>query len=266
MLLVDKPSGVTSHDVVGGIRRSLPKGTRVGHAGTLDPFATGLLIVLVGRATRTQKYFMGLDKEYLAKARFGAVSTTLDRDGEVSETGVVPVGELSLPTGKIEQIPPKFSALHVNGKRAHQLAREGVEFDLPPRIIHVHAFEQLWATGSERGFRIRCGSGTYVRSLVADLGDAYCEELRRTAIGPFRLAEDYADSPPQGLELIDALAEVMPAVSVDDEDAFAMANGRPIKISGLSDGPHAVIGPEGLVAIAELRNDGLLASSVGFVG
>jgi tRNA pseudouridine55 synthase len=188
ILLVDKPAGPTSHDVVNRVRRE--RGGRVGHAGTLDPFATGLLIVLVGReATRCQSRFMALAKTYRAVARFGAVSTTGDPDGEITKTGRVPPADLELPTGRIRQRPPAYSAVKVGGIRAYRRARRGEEVALPEREVTVHRFEQLWREGERACFEIECSSGTYVRSLIADLGDAYTESLRRTQIGPFSVTE-----------------------------------------------------------------------------
>jgi tRNA pseudouridine55 synthase len=190
VLLRAKPAGVTSHDVVREVRRSLPRGTKVGHAGTLDPFATGLLILLLGReATRCQARFMALRKTYRATARFGATSTTGDPDGEVTETGVIPPEPLTLPVGEITQRPPAYSAVKVGGVRAYKRARRGEEVDVPPREVTVYRFEQLWRRGDRAEFEIECSSGTYVRSLIADLGDAYCEALRRTAIGAFRVEQ-----------------------------------------------------------------------------
>ena len=189
MLLVDKPAGITSHDVVARERRE--RGTKTGHAGTLDPFATGLLLVLIGRpATRCQARFMELPKVYRAVARFGAVSTTGDPEGEITETGRLPPDPLELPTGEVTQRPPAYSAVKVGGIRAYRRARRGEEVELPERQVTVHRFEQLWRRGDRAEFEIECSSGTYVRSLIADLGDAYCESLRRTAIGPFSVAED----------------------------------------------------------------------------
>jgi tRNA pseudouridine55 synthase len=188
VLLVDKPAGVTSHDVVARLRRSW--GTKGGHAGTLDPFATGLLIILLGRpATREQRRFMALPKTYRATARFGAVSSTGDSEGEVTKTGILPSGDLDLPTGEIRQRPPAYSAVKVGGERAYRLARRGEAPEVPERIVHVSRFEQLWRHDDEAGFEIECSSGTYVRSLIAGLGDAYCEQLRRTTIGPFSVDE-----------------------------------------------------------------------------
>ena len=191
VLLVDKPSGPTSHDIVARIRRE--RGQKAGHAGTLDPFATGLLIVLLGRdATRLQARFMGLPKTYRVTARLGAVSSTGDPDGDVVETGVLPPEDAELPTGEILQRPPSYSAVKVGGVRAYKLARRGEEVEVPERRVTIHRFEQLWRRDDRAEFEIECSSGTYVRSLIADLGDAYCESLRRTRIGPFPVEEaDY---------------------------------------------------------------------------
>ncbi len=195
LLLCDKPAGITSHDVVAQTRRRLGRGLKVGHAGTLDPFATGLLIVLVGRATRIQRFVMALPKRYEVTARFGAVSTTGDPEGEITVTDQVPAGDLALPTGVIRQRPPAYSAVKINGRRAYKLARAGETFEIPEREVTVHRFEETRRAGAERDFVIECSSGTYVRSLIADLGDAYCTALRRTRIGDF----DVSDADPERL-------------------------------------------------------------------
>jgi tRNA pseudouridine55 synthase len=194
LLLIDKPVGITSHDVVARVRRSLA-GAKTGHAGTLDPFASGLLIVLVGRATRVQRQMMELPKRYETVARLGAVSSTGDPEGEITETGRLPPDPPRLATGEIRQRPPIHSAIKIKGERAYRRARRGERFEMPERIVSVSRFEQLWREGARAGFLIECSSGTYVRSLIADLGDAYCEELRRTAIGPFDVAEATAPPP-----------------------------------------------------------------------
>jgi tRNA pseudouridine55 synthase len=204
VLLVDKPAGVTSHDVVAGVRRD--RGLKTGHAGTLDPFATGLLLVLVGReATREQRRFMELPKTYRAVARFGAVSTTGDPEGEITETGVMPPAPLELPVGELRQLPPAHSAIKLGGERAYVRARRGERLEMPPRFVTVHRFEQLWREGDRAGFEIECSSGTYVRSLIADLGDAYCTELRRTAIGPFSVEGAQGDVELDLAEALDLL-------------------------------------------------------------
>ena len=195
LLLCDKPAGITSHDVVAQVRRRLGRGVKVGHAGTLDPFATGLLVVLVGRATKVQRFVMEMRKRYEVTARFGATSTTGDPEGEITETGRVPEGELTLPTGEVRQRPPVYSAVKIHGQRAYKLARAGVSVQMPERQITVYRFEETRRQGDERDFVIECSSGTYVRSLIADLGDAYCTALRRTRIGEF----DVADADPERL-------------------------------------------------------------------
>jgi len=203
VLLVDKPAGVTSHDVVAGAKRQY--GAKAGHAGTLDPFATGLLIVLLEReATREQATFMSLPKTYRTVARLGAVSTTGDTEGEITETGVVPPPDAALPTGELLQRPPAYSAVKVGGERAYRRARRGEDVEVPPRHVTVHRFEQLWREADRAEYEIECSTGTYVRSLIADLGDAYCLELRRIAIGPFTV--DEAGHGP--IPLADALARI----------------------------------------------------------
>ena len=201
VLLIDKPAGVTSHDVVAAVRRALGgkrAAPRVGHAGTLDPFATGLLLVLLGRATKSQQELMGLEKRYETLARLGATSSTGDPEGEIVVTGRVPPPGRELPTGEVRQRPPMHSAIKVGGERAYKRARRGESFQMPERIVTVRTFRELWRREGEHGleaaYEIECGSGTYVRSLIADLGDAYCLTLRRTAIGPFEVVD--AISPP----------------------------------------------------------------------
>lgn len=263
IVLFDKPAGITSHDAVAGLRRRLGRGVKVGHAGTLDPFATGLLLLLVGRATRVQRFLMALPKVYEVTARFGAQSSTGDREGEIMSTGVVPVGELELPTGTVRQRPPAYSAIKVGGRRAYALARAGEPVELPERDVHVHRFEQCWQDGERRGFLIECSSGTYVRSLVAALGDAYCEELRRTRIGAF----DVADADPEVvLALGDALARFMPEVALGADDARRASHGGAVPGVAAPGTAVRLTDADGLIAIAEPREGGLLKSVVGFRG
>jgi len=189
--LVDKPVGSSSHGAVVAVRRAL--GIRkVGHAGTLDPFASGLLLVLVGAATKSQARLMALPKRYLATARLGARSTTGDPEGEITVTGRIPPAGTPLPRGRILQRPPRFSAVMVGGRRAYRLARAGEQFELEPRPVTVYRFEELWRQElpdglAQAAYLIECSSGTYVRALIEELGDAYCETLRRLAIGPFEV-------------------------------------------------------------------------------
>jgi tRNA pseudouridine55 synthase len=229
VMLRAKPAGVTSHDVVAEVRRTLPRKTKVGHAGTLDPFATGLLLVLVGRATRAQRFFMELPKTYRAVARLGWTSTTGDRDGDLVETGSMP-GSLEIPVGEQMQTPPAYSAVKVGGRRAYELARAGETPELKARPVTVHRADLLWHEGDRAAFEIECSSGTYVRSLVTDLGDAYCEELERTAIGPFRLEDAAgehaaAEHAAAVMPLRDALA-FLPERPLSAEEAAGVRHGR----------------------------------------
>lgn len=251
-VLVDKAGGWTSHDVVARVRRLL--GTRkVGHAGTLDPMATGLLVLGVGRATRLLRFIQGLDKEYEAQACFGVATDSLDADGtEVSRTPM-PITESDvrgvLPDfiGSIPQIPPMVSAKKVGGKRLYELARAGETVDRPPVIVEIHELE---VTGFEPGdypvvsLRVTCGSGTYIRSLADDIarklgGRAHLTALRRTGIG--HLGVDSAirvdgDDPPgtaaaeQVLPMAAALAH-LPAFEADASLATKVSHGQVLPLT-----------------------------------
>lgn len=249
LILYDKPAGRTSHDVVAGVRRKLGRGAKVGHAGTLDPFATGLLLVLVGRATRVQRFLIALPKRYEAVARFGATSTTGDPEGEIVETGVVPEGDLALPLGVLHQRPPAFSAVKVGGRRAYMLARAGSPtLELPEREVEVHRFEEHWHDGDRRGFVIECSSGTYVRSLIAGLGDAYCVALRRTRIGPF----DVADADPERIIVLDEALGFLPEVHLGPDDARRARHGAAVSGHGAAEVVR-LTDSQGLIALAEPR-------------
>ena len=186
VLLCDKPAGKTSHDVVRAVRRE--RGGKVGHAGTLDPFATGLLLVLIGRATRLQRFFVALPKTYWATARLGWRSSTGDPEGELTETGEVPAS-LELPTGTVRQRVPMTSAVRVEGERLYRKAHRGETVETPERDVEVYRAELLGSDREHAEYEIECSVGTYVRTLVETLGDAYCAELRRTAIGPFSVED-----------------------------------------------------------------------------
>lgn len=203
LLLYDKPAGVTSHDVVAQVRRE--RGAKAGHAGTLDPFATGLLLILLGRATRLQRFLVGLPKTYLATARLGWRSSTGDPDGELTETGRVP-DSLQLPTGTVRQRVPMTSAVRVGGERLYKKAHRGEVVETPERDVQVDRAELLSSDGEHAHYEIECSAGTYVRTLVETLEDAYCSDLRRTAVGPFRIES-------AGEELsTERVAELVPAI------------------------------------------------------
>lgn len=263
VLLVDKPAGITSHDVVAQTRRAR-RGVKIGHAGTLDPFATGLLLVLVGRATRVQRFLMALRKTYEATARFGAISSTGDPEGEIVETGVVPAGDLVLATGTLRQRPPAYSAVKIGGRRAYDLARAGIDVQTAEREVEVYRFEETWRDSDRRGFVIECSSGTYVRSLIADLGDAYCEQLRRTAIGPFQVAEA---NPDDVIELNEALG-FMPEVRLAQELARQAWHGVAVPSPSPPTGDVVrLVDEQGLIALAQPRDQGrMLKPFVGLRG
>ena len=254
----DKPAGVTSHDVVARHRREL--GTKAGHAGTLDPFATGLLIVLLGSATRLQRYVLGLPKTYIATARLGWRSSTGDPDGDLVETGRVP-GRLELPTGRIMQTLPMTSAVKVGGERLYAKAHRGEVAETPTREVEVHRADLIETTGDRATFEIECSSGTYVRTLIETLGDAYCEELRRTAIGSLELPA------PGAAEVIRPPADLvahLPAIEVGPGDERRIRNGIRIGLpAGIDAGtdPIRIMSGGDLVAVARAR-DGVLRTEV----
>ncbi len=259
VILADKPAGVTSHDVVAATRRRLGRGVKVGHAGTLDPFATGLLLILVGRATRVQRFLMALPKRYETVARLGWTSTTGDPEGELAP-GATPPDPLVLPTGRIRQRPPAYSAVKIGGERAYAKARRGETVETAEREVEVTRFEELWRDGDRAGLAIDCSSGTYVRSLVADLGDAYCLELRRTAIGAF----DVADADEERIVPLGDALGFLPEVRLGPDDARRAGHG--VAVDGAAEGFVRLTDDDGLIAIAEPRESGDLKPVVGFRG
>jgi tRNA pseudouridine55 synthase len=258
VLLYPKPAGVTSHDVVATVRRQLRDQTgerqRVGHAGTLDPFATGLLLVLVGAATRMQRFLMALPKTYRAVAQLGWLSDTGDRDGTLEHTGRIPPDPLSLPTGDLMQRPPAYSAIKVGGERLYKKARRGETVEVAPRPVTVYRFDQLWREGDRAGFEIECSAGTYVRTLITELGDAYCDELERTAIGEFRLE----DADPDRLVPLEEALAFLPGLELTAEEARRAKDGVPALRPPPSTVPFVRLTHDGqLIAIAEPRGDAL---------
>jgi tRNA pseudouridine55 synthase len=274
LAVVDKPAGVTSHDVVDQLRRRLGE-RRVGHAGTLDPDATGVLLAGVGMVTRLMRFLAGMDKDYVAEVVLGVETTTLDASGEVvavhdmSTVSVADARRVAAEhlTGDILQVPPMVSALKVGGRRLHELAREGVEVERSPRPVTVSRFD-IDPAGEPGVLRIAvtCSSGTYVRSLAADLGrllggGAHLRHLRRTRIGPYTEAEA---QPPERVELlapIEALRELV-VVHVDADVAALVTTGRVLPAWD-GDPPWAVVDPTGaLLAVYEPFRDGLAKPTV----
>ena len=263
ILLLNKPAGVTSHDVVARVKRELRERegerVKVGHAGTLDPFATGLLLILVGRATRAQQFLMGLRKSYRVVARLGWTSDTGDRDGELVQTGRIPV-DPHIPTGPQMQRPPAFSAVKVDGERLYQRARRGDPVEGEPRPITIYSAMRLRLEGDMAEFAVDCSAGTYVRQLVSALGEAYCEELERTAIGPFLLQ----DADPDRIVPLEEALGFMAARALDAAEAEGLRHGRPVPAHGEDpEAPVRLMDGEHLLAVGRLE-DGLVKPVVVF--
>ncbi|MEX0980380.1 MAG: tRNA pseudouridine(55) synthase TruB [Gemmatimonadota bacterium] len=277
LLPVDKPVGPTSHDIVNRARRALGI-RRIGHTGTLDPFASGLLLLCVGAATRLAEYLDILDKEYEATAVLGRGTTTDDRLGETvfaseawkaldPEAIATALGDFR---GTTLQVPPAYSAKKVGGEAMYHKARRGEVVELPPVEVRVASVELLEVTLPEVRFRLRCSTGTYVRAIARDLGTAlgvgaHLSELRRTGIGRFRVSDavpaealaDPARVAAGWIPPLDALAH-LPFVEVDEAGVLALVQGRalPHPDAGAA-GPVAVVHDGALVAIGSIRDDRL---------
>ena len=272
VVVIDKPAGWTSHDVVAKSRGVL--GTRkVGHSGTLDPDATGVLVLGVGHATRLLRFLTELPKQYVGEIVLGVETSTLDAAGEITAThdmaDVVDDDVRSAAaalTGDLMQVPPMVSAIKIDGKRLHELAREGKEVDRPPRPVRVERYDVEPIPGESGVWRcvVDCSSGTYVRSLAADLGaalggGAHLRSLRRTAVGGFTLEDAGSIEAPTLLPVAAAVGHLERAV-VDDETAVAVGHGRILPLERLGvggDGPYAVHDAAGeLLAVYEPHRDG----------
>lgn len=261
--VVDKPSGVTSHDVVAMLRKRFDE-RQVGHGGTLDPSATGVLVVAVGKATKLLRFVEKTSMAYVGEIVFGVETDSLDADGAVTVThdmDEVSVAEAQALVdqhlvGDIEQIPPMVSAIKIDGKRLHELAREGIEVDRPPRSVTIHSFT-LMPTGEPNVLlaAIECSSGTYVRTLAADLGHllgggAHLRNLRRTAVGRFTLGESGSPDECELLPIAEAV-RTLDRVDVTAQVADFVAHGRVLPAWD-GEGPWAVFGPDGdLLAVYE---------------
>ncbi len=280
LLVVDKPAGMTSHDVVSRCRKIFNT-RRVGHAGTLDPMATGVLVVGIERATKLLGLLSLTTKSYTATIRLGASTTTDDREGEILDTadasGVLDADiatAMADLTGDIQQVPAKVSAIKVDGRRAHALVRTGADFDLAPRPVTVSRFELLDARRDaafvDLDVAVDCSSGTYVRSLARDLGAAlgvggHLTELRRTAVGPFtldhaRTLDDVRDEPRVSLDIDEAVKISFPRRDIDDDEAESISQGRWLEPIGRKE-IYVVVDPREQ-AIALIQEKGRRASSV----
>jgi tRNA pseudouridine55 synthase len=247
VLLYPKPCGISSQAVVDNVKQTLGGVGKVGHAGTLDLLATGLVLVLVGRATKAQQLLMNLTKTYRVTARLGWISDTQDREGTLTYTGRVPANP-ALPEGLIFQRPPQHSAVKVQGERLYKRARRGETTQAEPRPVTVHRSQTLWRRGELICVEIECSAGTYVRSLIAGLEDAYCESLERTRIGPFRLS----DADPHRIIPLHTALEFLPERRLFDSEVKKAANGASVSASSVENGAPVRLTYGGkVVAIAE---------------
>lgn len=273
--LVDKPAGPTSHDVVATIRRQVGRGARVGHAGTLDPFATGLLVVMIGKATRLVQFLTTLEKTYRARVRLGATSQTGDPEGPIEPTGV-PVPDAAdvadavagLP-GTHRQTVPALAAVKIAGEPLYRRTRRGESVDLPEREIAITRAD-LVAQDLADGWidiEVTCSKGTYIRQLATDLGETlgcggYCEALRRLAVGAFRVDDAVAPSEVTaggGIDPRVALAP-MPERTLTADELVDVGHGR--SVAGDGDGPVMLVADGRLVAIGYPRDGGRLRPKI----
>jgi tRNA pseudouridine55 synthase len=281
LLVVDKSKGPTSHDAVAAVRRALGL-RRVGHAGTLDPWATGVLLVGVGRATRLLRFLQGTDKAYVGTMVLGVTTSTLDAGGEVTgtfdmahvSTAQVEAAAASL-TGPLDQVPPMVSALHHEGRRLHELAREGIEVERAPRAVRVDRFDVAVDAQGSWGFVVACSAGTYVRSLVDELGrvlggGAHVATLRRTSVGRFTLDDAVAlegldeSLATRSLRAPLEMVEHLGRRDVDAREASALRNGRVVRGEPSdAEGHVAMVDEDGaLVGVGLLGVDGTLRPEV----
>jgi len=267
ILPVEKGPGVTSFQVVAHLRRLL-RVSRIGHGGTLDPEATGLLPILVGEATKLTPYLVDLDKEYVATVRLGVTTETQDLSGAVVETRPVPeldaaAVEAALRpfVGTIQQVPPMYSALRRGGRRLYELAREGVEVEREPRAVTIHSILLERLSLPDFVIRVRCGKGTYIRALAADIGarlgsGGTLAALVRTRVGPYALEQavpwsllrEARSGAPFWARVLppDSALGHLPAVSVEDEEARRFGHGQAVPAPGCPDGAARVYAPGGL--------------------
>ena len=274
IIIVDKPAGWTSHDVVAKLRGAL-KIKRVGHGGTLDPMATGVLPIFAGRATRAVEFCENSDKEYIAGLRLGIVTDTQDITGNILSTCEISISADELRSviprflGAQKQVPPMYSAIKIDGKKLYELARRGIETERPARDIIIHDIELLEGEDNEFILRVACSKGTYIRSLCHDIGAVLgcggaMSSLRRIRAGAFTidtaqtlddiLAAIHSGNISKCVIPIDAVFSMYPAMTIDDGDMRKCMNGAPAHIIGSSDGIYRVYGPDNaFLALGEVE-------------
>jgi tRNA pseudouridine55 synthase len=280
-LVIDKPKGISSREAVDRVQAALPRGVRVGHTGTLDPLATGVLVVAVGQATRLADLVQRQTKEYSAGVRFGLISATDDAEGPLTAVAgaILPTreqleGELAKFLGLIEQTPPAFSAVHVDGQRAYRRARQGKTVDLKPKTVRIEKIDLLDYRPPDVEMTVRCGKGTFIRSIARDLGaalgcGAYLRSLRRTRVGLFLESQalppdaTIAEFAAQLRPLADAAAE-MPRLTLTDDDVRRLSMGQAISMDNESPGAESAIFDEAgeLRAIATIVDGRLKPTKV----
>ncbi len=275
-LVVDKPKGITSHDVVKEVRKLVKD--KVGHCGTLDPLATGVLILSVGKATRLSEYLLKQDKCYLVKGVFGYDSDTYDTDGNIKKVECKKISkeelEATLPKfkGKIKQVPPPFSAVRVKGKRAYELARKGEKVELPEREVEIYKIELIDYNFPEFVINVCCSSGTYIRSLVHDIGkrlgcSAIVSELRRTKIGEITVNKAIKLNQLNKENIAKHLLNPekilpLPTLSLTEELSLKrFKNGAPLKVKE-KDGLYSVLFNEKFIGVGKVKNNVLKAEKV----
>ncbi|WIM66827.1 tRNA pseudouridine(55) synthase TruB [Corynebacterium breve] len=280
IVVVDKPQGMTSHDVVARLRRFFST-RKVGHAGTLDPMATGVLVAGIGRGTKLLAHFVAHDKVYAATIRLGQATTTDDAEGEITSTvdassisdEQIMTGVAAL-TGEIEQKPSSVSAIKIDGKRAHELVREGKQVDIPARPVTIFTFDVRAIRRHDQlidvDVWVHCSSGTYIRALARDLGVAlgvggHLTALRREAVGSFTLDDatplaDLEAAPKFSLTIDEAMKRAWPVVEVNVDEYAALSMGKWLEPRGLK-GVHAAVGADGRV-VALIKEQGKRLSTV----
>ena len=284
ILLLDKPAGLSSNAALQHVKR-IYRAERAGHTGNLDPLATGLLVVCLGEATKISGWLLDANKRYLATCRLGARSTTGDAEGELIEPRPVPPLDaeqvdavLARFTGRIEQVPPMYSALKQDGKPLYELARKGIEVERKVREVTIHSLRQTHLGGDEIGLDVHCSKGTYIRTLVEDIGEVigcggWLAALRRTEVGPFSLdnavtAEQLQEVAGEGTDALDRLLLPIetavadwPALELSENLCFYLRRGQPVQVAGApTSGLLRLQGPGGkFLGIGEMLDDGRIA-------
>lgn len=275
LLVIDKPVGITSRAAVDRAKGWFPRRTRLGHTGTLDPLATGVLVLCVGNATRVAEYVQAMPKTYQARFHLGATSDSDDADGTITATAAsrAPMyaevhAALQSFVGEIEQTPPAYSAAKVAGRRAYKLARQGADVDLAPRQVHVYSIDVRAYDYPLLDVVVACGRGTYIRSLARDLGahlgcGAYVEELRRTRVGPFdesaAVTLDAAASTARSRLLpLKQAVSLLPALTLDEEVVVRLCLGQKLACDAATPGEVAIFDHAGELAAVAVVDGGLL--------